>query len=616
MVNDILQTIVDYIELPNTDYAILINGQWGCGKTYFWRNLIKSELKKQVAPQKTPLYASFYGCENTKDVDSQLFLSSYPKIMNKYIKKFATTGGDVLKGLFKKTTSVEAPSINLRWLIRTKNTVICFDDLERSDMPFKVILGYINAFVEHEGAKVVILCSENDIAKSDIELYKKMKEKVVGCSLNYKPDYKVVLSTLMDEYKEQKEFHAFLVENTELILHLFRSSQTDNLRSLRRAITSLNLIFKVINEKGIDHNKLSKQLIYAVMPTAFELYGRAADPEKLKSIHAMDNMSLVGISMRSRRSGEDTKKTYEENFNDCYFNQFGFIEMKNAVGCPPICDYMITGYLDKELLFEWAAKLTKEPDEKEKCINHLIYNAREMEDDEFEETASQVLGYIESGDIIEINRYVRLYPHFEWYVDNGLINLNIDQLIEKFQSGLTKTNKSGTLQPCEHLSREINHILNKPKFNETNQFRDFVLDMNKKMFEQQRSCRIDELLSNFQDDPMKFINALAYDEESSFLLIPFFNQLDIEGTVRKILSMSNDLKTRFSSALNKRYLKYQPQSEYLEELPALKQIRDSIRSQCQEPAEDSVKPMSLFATQNIVDILDKIILTLEDLRKK
>lgn len=30
--------IKNYVEQPDTDFAILINGQWGSGKTYFLKN--------------------------------------------------------------------------------------------------------------------------------------------------------------------------------------------------------------------------------------------------------------------------------------------------------------------------------------------------------------------------------------------------------------------------------------------------------------------------------------------------------------------------------------------------------------------------------------------------
>ena len=34
--DDLVESILDYIRADYTDYAIMINGEWGSGKTYFW----------------------------------------------------------------------------------------------------------------------------------------------------------------------------------------------------------------------------------------------------------------------------------------------------------------------------------------------------------------------------------------------------------------------------------------------------------------------------------------------------------------------------------------------------------------------------------------------------
>ena len=34
---ELLEIIEDYLLQEETNYALLIKGNWGCGKTYFWR---------------------------------------------------------------------------------------------------------------------------------------------------------------------------------------------------------------------------------------------------------------------------------------------------------------------------------------------------------------------------------------------------------------------------------------------------------------------------------------------------------------------------------------------------------------------------------------------------
>ena len=41
---DLVESILDYVRSDYTDYAIMINGEWGSGKTHFWNNKIKKKM--------------------------------------------------------------------------------------------------------------------------------------------------------------------------------------------------------------------------------------------------------------------------------------------------------------------------------------------------------------------------------------------------------------------------------------------------------------------------------------------------------------------------------------------------------------------------------------------
>ena len=42
---DLVESILDYIRAEYTDYAIMIYGEWGSGKTYFWNHKIKPKIE-------------------------------------------------------------------------------------------------------------------------------------------------------------------------------------------------------------------------------------------------------------------------------------------------------------------------------------------------------------------------------------------------------------------------------------------------------------------------------------------------------------------------------------------------------------------------------------------
>ena len=43
--------IKDYLEVPRTDYAIMINGEWGCGKTHYLHNDFVNLVNDISVPQ-------------------------------------------------------------------------------------------------------------------------------------------------------------------------------------------------------------------------------------------------------------------------------------------------------------------------------------------------------------------------------------------------------------------------------------------------------------------------------------------------------------------------------------------------------------------------------------
>ena len=41
---DVDQLVLDYVNAPSTDYAIMLTGAWGAGKTCYWKNGLKQSI--------------------------------------------------------------------------------------------------------------------------------------------------------------------------------------------------------------------------------------------------------------------------------------------------------------------------------------------------------------------------------------------------------------------------------------------------------------------------------------------------------------------------------------------------------------------------------------------
>ena len=72
---DLVESILDYIRAEYTDYAIMINGEWGSGKTYFWNHKIKPKIEAmQVDGKKlTPIYMSLWNIKPRRDKQKDIY---------------------------------------------------------------------------------------------------------------------------------------------------------------------------------------------------------------------------------------------------------------------------------------------------------------------------------------------------------------------------------------------------------------------------------------------------------------------------------------------------------------------------------------------------------------
>ena len=75
---DLVESILDYIRSDYTDYAVMLNGEWGSGKTHFWNNKIKKKIESMQLNGKryTTIYMSLYGISNLEEISKKIFMET------------------------------------------------------------------------------------------------------------------------------------------------------------------------------------------------------------------------------------------------------------------------------------------------------------------------------------------------------------------------------------------------------------------------------------------------------------------------------------------------------------------------------------------------------------
>ncbi len=252
---DIVKAVKTYIETPDTKYAIMIDGDWGCGKTFLWKNILQPEVGQSEA-----IYVSMFGLKDINDIENEIF------------KALSMMGADeegILKGLLNSNPNMAedirfgglgfAVQFGLKkWketkIKKSKRLFICFDDLERWAGDIEICLSYINKLVEHDGAKCLIIGNAKEIEEKNKEKFQDTKEKTIGFKykLAYCPDtvLKAAISLVNFPSSECKTYIVnLLIKNGSRIFDLLSSASCSNIRTVSTSIHYLAIIYSNNKEK-------------------------------------------------------------------------------------------------------------------------------------------------------------------------------------------------------------------------------------------------------------------------------------------------------------------------------------------------------------------------------
>lgn len=365
MNKNILNFLNEYVEIPNPQYAIMLRGAWGCGKTFFIHQWMKQLNNKDADKLEwQPIYVSLYGLTNIQQITEQINKEISPWLCSKGMKlakkilkvasKIALKYDLDMDGNGKNEGSV---TYNLDSILLLKednieikgNKILIFDDLERCDVKLETLLGYVNYFSEHCKCKVIIIGDEDKITakeNKDSNLkFKDFKEKTIGRTFEITVNVEETLDFFINEISTNNR--NLLSENKELIIKIFHASKFNNLRVLRQCLNDYHRIVMALPEHYHKSSKY-KLIITSLLANFVAVYCE----------YKSGNTQIGSLFNSLSRMFTDKEKSEER---EKIMSKYRFIEigkkldifsdfLVNGIVC-----YLESGYFDTTYLQQYFA---------------------------------------------------------------------------------------------------------------------------------------------------------------------------------------------------------------------------------------------------------------------
>ena len=596
---ELIESIEDYIRKPYTDYAVMINGEWGSGKTHFWNNKLRQRIEnirnKDGKLYKT-IYISLYGINSIEEISKKIFLETNP-LMSKTLKKFVDNAdGNVIPEYVKTGIDIAnlygamntSPNqMDFSKLFSTNDKVLCFDDLERANIDIIDILGYINNYVEHDGIKTILICNEKELAikfkNANIEMktliatqllkeegvalkdddneplvakldskiksvfdrtnaYERIKEKLIGECFEYMPEYSYILNGMIIKYEYNKPLEKFLKMEISTIIATFKKTNTRNLRVLKHALNDFEKIFDMVKQ---NYPETSEQALRTILMFTIAISFEIKIGSEVKQIFTDINSNEEYKSIiYTSNIINDQMGYYLREFDTRYFlnskEDYRFFKFIEIYVRKRIFDNKVFNQNMKDMSNAHVEK-KKEP-EYTKFLNGSYWK---LQDFDFTILVEQVLYDVKEGKVPSKD-YIKLFAVYKHLVEIGVIRTDMEDIHTKFLVGYKAA--------LTNEAKKNHNVVEKNEVFDTTDsvIKDFASECNRLKGAIFDSCireKVSELFKNMAENIDEFYKQIL----GEFANIPIFEKYDMDVLYSKLENLQNSDLYNLISLLTTRY---------------------------------------------------------------
>ena len=607
------------------EYALLVNGPWGCGKSHLVKDCI-DELKTANKDFKF-LYVSLYGINDISDIEAKFFEQLNPILSNKKVMFASQIAKGVLKGALKidldgdgkadVTASVAVPDINLAdYLTDTSNCILVFDDLERCAIDLQVIIGYMNYFIEKDGYKVVIIADEEKLIpviaeeNNAVNSYLNIKEKLIGKTVQIDADVSNVFDKFVGELFKANSTHSLvnndiqelLLDHKARIIQIFKQSKHNNLRSLRKSFLDLKQWVDIFDKEIKDKHELLEHFFSLFIALSMEVHSG--------NIKATDFSRLIGLKFfinehLATKKGEPPSelmlatKKYDFDFRDVLISEDDWV------------NFFTKGFIDTASVNE-ALKNTKYFLEESTPEWKRLWYLVELEDDEFIELKGAVQQSFDNREYFDLGEIKHVAGMFLDHIDKKLSDKTAKDIVDEVKQYLKDLAGTDNATICKNSIRNLKRFSGYANLGytsaNTDEFKDITTLINDFIDQELKNDLVKksgELLKVILSQPETVTQLFdgSSREDSIYFDKPILQHIPVTEFLTAFLSMPNIDKGHFSNVLVKRYERVYREDELFIELNWLESLVNAIDDHLKSSDTTVSKVIMNFTHKNLAKVL-------------
>lgn len=281
---DRIDVIANFLN-NNSKFCLAINGSWGIGKTYLWKQVEKKISEANI--NKRVVYIDLFGKESYKQILEEIVFKLYGTY-NSITEKASNIVSSLIEKASCEFIKIEPNAIfSFAKKDDFNNIIVCFDNIERrsNNLSLKEVLGLVNLLKEEKECNVVVIFHKdklnNLIANNEEEQteqdnknwYQIYKEKVIDYEMLLEDNFEITKNLIDEKLNIQdNELKKYL---TKIIFQYQQEFFNKNLRILLNTLEHINYFNKEYFISHYTSTKLNQNVFLIVMYNYYRAFFQA-----------------------------------------------------------------------------------------------------------------------------------------------------------------------------------------------------------------------------------------------------------------------------------------------------------------------------------------------------